>query len=175
MAGIRLPDFQLPNILRRNTSRNRRNEIVVHPPENARRDGGVTIGPNGEIIPEGSIPEEFQNQIKAIFSERKGGKFLPGSPVETRKKSERGPTIAKGLTTAEILAMMRELCLPGNPWDVYTYVRVCFNLSPAWVSQYLLHMKPMDGNIQKLKRACNSSQSIGKYRLIIHSRQVKQA
>jgi len=121
MAGIRLPDFQLPNILRRNTSRNRRNEIVVHSPENARRDGGVTIGPNGEIIPEGTIPEEFQNQIKAIFSERKEGKFLPGSPVETRKKSERGPTIAKGLTTAEILAMMRELCLPGNPWDVYTY------------------------------------------------------
>merc|ERR550519_2214735 len=70
---------------------------------------------------EGSIPEEFQNQIKAIFSERKEGKFLPGSPVETRKKSERGPTIAKGSTTAEILAMMRELCLPGNPWDVYTY------------------------------------------------------
>ena len=153
MAGIRLPDFQLPNILRRNTSRNRRNEIVVHPPENARRDGGAKIGPNGEIMTEGTIPEEFQNQIKAIFSERKGGKFLPGSPVETRKKSERGPTIAKGLTTAEILAMMRELCLPGNPWDVYTYVRVCFDLSPAWVSQCLLPMKPLDfhGNIQKFK------------------------
>lgn len=116
MAGIRVP-----NILRRNTSRNRRNEIVVHAPENSEPIGGVKIGPNGEMTFEGTIPEEFQNQIKAIFSERKEGKFLPGSPVETRKKSERGPTIAKGLTTAEILAMMRELCLPGNPWDVYTY------------------------------------------------------
>ena len=139
MAGIRVP-----NILRRNTSRNRRNEIVVHAPEHSEPIGGVKIGPNGEMTFEGTIPEEFQNQIKAIFSERKEGKFLPGSPVETRKKSERGPTIAKGLTTAEILAMMRELCLPGNPWDVYTYVRVCFDLSPAWVSQYLLHMKPLD-------------------------------
>jgi len=116
MAGIRVP-----NILRRNTSRNRRNEIVVHAPEHSEPIGGVKIGPNGEMTFEGTIPEEFQNQIKAIFSERKEGKFLPGSPVETRKKSERGPTIAKGLTTAEILAMMRELCLPGNPWDVYTY------------------------------------------------------
>ena len=134
MAGIKLP-----NILRRNRnirSPNPKHEGCVLP------QGCVTIGPSGEMMVE--IPEEFQNQIKAIFSERKGGKFLPGSPVETRKKSERGPTIAKGLTTAEILAMMRELCLPGNPWDVYTYVRVCFDLSPAWVSQYLLHMKPLD-------------------------------
>jgi len=128
MAGIKLPDFQLPNILRRNTKRgntnnknNKNNEIIVHPPENSTHESGVKIGPSGEMTVEGTIPEEFQNQIKAIFSERKEGKFLPGSPVETRKKSERGPTIAKGLTTAEILAMMRELCLPGNPWDVYTY------------------------------------------------------
>ena len=117
MAGIKLP-----NILHRNRN----------------------IRSPWESMVDGTIPEEFQNHIEAIFSERKGGKFLPGSPVETRKKSERGPTIAKGLTTAEILAMMRELCLPGNPWDVYTYVRVCFDLSPAWVSQYLLHMKPLD-------------------------------
>ena len=133
MAGIKLP-----NILRRNRnirSPNPKHEGCVLP------QGCVTIGPSSEMTVE--IPEEFQNQIKAIFSERKGGKFLPGSPVETQKKSERGPTIAKGLTTAEILAMMRELCLPGNPWDVYTNVRVCFHLSPAWVSQYLLHIQPM--------------------------------
>ena len=139
MAGI-----NLPNILRRNRN--------IRSP-NPKHEGCVKIGPSGEMtVPpcftvmtiDGTIPEEFQNHIEAIFSERKGGKFLPGSPVETRKKSERGPTIAKGLTTAEILAMMRELCLPGNPWDVYTYVRVCFDLSPAWVSQYLLHMKPLD-------------------------------
>ena len=174
MSGIKIP-FLGGKKLGGSRRKGGNNSIFVHPPENATHEAGVTIGPSGEMTVEGTIPEEFQNQIKAIFSERKEGKFLPGSPVETRKKSGKGPTIEKGLSTAEILAMMRDLCLPGNPWDVYTYVRVCFNLSPAWVSQYLLHMKPMDGNIQKLKRACNSSQSIGKYRLVIHSRQVKQA
>ena len=166
MAGRKLGDIFRPT--KRDSKRDKeKNEIVVHPPVRTVHESGVKIGPSGEMTVEGTIPEEFQNQIKAIFSERKGGKFLPGSPVETQKKSERGPTIAKGLTTAEILAMMRELCLPGNPWDIYTYVRVCFDPSPAWVSQCLLHSSYwfLHGNIQKFKRAWNFSQSIGKYRL----------
>ena len=108
----------------------------MHHPEHPVHTVGAEIGATGEINIHGTLPEElgeeFQNQIKAIFSERKEGKFLPGSPVETRKKSQKeGPSIAKGLSTAEILAMMKELCLPGNPWDIYTCVRVCFILSPA--------------------------------------------
>jgi len=119
MAGRKLGDIFRPT--KRDSKRDKeKNEIVVHPPVRTVHESGVKIGPNGEMSIEGTIPEEFQNQIKAIFSERKEGKFLPGSPVETRKKSEKGPTIAKGLSTAEILEMMRGLCLPGNPWDVYT-------------------------------------------------------
>ena len=138
MAGIKLA-----NIFRQTNTDSKRdkdkNDTVVQRDDSKRDMIGCF-----KIIPiEKPIPEEFQNQIKAIFSERKEGKFLPGSPVETRKKSEKGPTIAKGLSTAEILAMMRGLCLPGNPWDVYTNVRVCFHLSPAWVSQYLLHIQSM--------------------------------
>jgi len=120
MSGIKIP-FLGGKKLGGSRRKGGNNSIFVHPPENATHEAGVTIGPSGEMTVEGTIPEEFQNQIKAIFSERKEGKFLPGSPVETRKKSGKGPTIEKGLSTAEILAMMRDLCLPGNPWDVYTY------------------------------------------------------
>jgi len=140
MAG-KLP--KLPKFLRNPTKRDKNKDqekendsIIVHHPEHPEHIGGVNVGPTGCVSIEGTLPEEwgeeFQNQIKAIFSERKEGKFLPGSPVETRKKSQKeGPSIAKGLSTAEILAMMKELCLPGNPWDIYTCVRVCFILSPA--------------------------------------------
>ena len=133
-------------VTKRDSKKDKKDDIIVFAPDHTDHTGSVRFDENGQMSIEGTIPEAFQNQIAAIFKERKEGKFLPcpPSPVETRKKSEKGPTVTKGLSTAEILAMMRELCLPGNPWDVYTYVRVCFSLYPAWVSQYLLHSKPVD-------------------------------
>jgi len=112
-------------VTKRDSKKDKKDDIIVFPPNHTHHTGSVRFDENGQMSIEGTIPEAFQNQIAAIFKERKEGKFLPcpPSPVETRKKSEKGPTVTKGLSTAEILAMMRELCLPGNPWDVYTYER----------------------------------------------------
>jgi len=112
-------------VTKRDSKKEKKDDIIVFPPEHTDHTGSVKFDENGQMSIEGTIPEAFQNQIAAIFKERKEGKFLPcpPSPVETRKKSGKGPTVTKGLSTAEILAMMRELCLPGNPWDVYTYER----------------------------------------------------
>jgi len=109
-----------------------KDDIIVYPPDipHSKKIGGVTVGENGQFSLEGDIPAAFHNHIAALMKDMKEDKFMGENksedrdePVETRKKSQRGPKIEKGMSTAEILAMMRELCLPGNPWDVYTYER----------------------------------------------------
>jgi len=115
----------------------KKDDIIVYPPSNPIHEAGIKFE-DGQISMEGNVPPEFQNQFTAFLNamreERKEGKFLgpthrdgsqeeDDAPVETRKKSQRGPNVTKGLSTAEILALMRELCLPGSPWDTYTYER----------------------------------------------------
>ena len=142
MAASIIPDFMRSKRGKDKKDKKEKKEkddIIVYAPTHPSKISGVKVGENGQFSLEGDIPAEFHNQITAFIKEMKEDKFMGENksedrdePVETRKKSQRGPNIQKGLSTAEILAMMRELCLPGNPWDVYTYVRVGFNL--AWGS-----------------------------------------
>ena len=140
MAGI-IPDFMRSKRGKDKKDKKEKKEkddIIVYPPDipHSKKIGGVTVGENGQFSLEGDIPAAFHNHIAALMKDMKEDKFMGENksedrdePVETRKKSQRGPKIEKGMSTAEILAMMRELCLPGNPWDVYTYVRVGLNLA----------------------------------------------
>ena len=124
-------------IMKKDKKDKKKDDIIVYPPSNPIHEAGIKFE-DGQISMEGNVPPEFQNQFTAFLNamreERKEGKFLgpthrdgsqeeDDAPVETRKKSQRGPNVTKGLSTAEILALMRELCLPGSPWDTYTYVR----------------------------------------------------
>ena len=124
--------------------RGKKDDIKVGNPENTTHESGFKLDPKtGNFVMEGEIPPEFQAQITAMFKERnETGKFMrnhekrrdesqdrqiedddDGPPVVRRQKSGNGPTVSKGLSTTEILAKMRELCLAGNPWDFYTCVR----------------------------------------------------
>ena len=124
--------------------RGKKDDIKVGKPENTTHESGFKLDPKtGNFVMEGEIPPEFQAQITAMFKERnETGKFMrnhekrrdesqdrqiedddDGPPVVRRQKSGNGPTVSKGLSTTEILAKMRELCLAGNPWDFYTCVR----------------------------------------------------
>merc|ERR1711936_496065 len=124
-------------IMKKDKKDKKKDDIIVYPPSNPIHEAGIKFE-DGQISMEGNVPPEFQNQFTAFLNamreERKEGKFLgpthrdgsqeeDDAPVETRKKSQRGPNVTKGLSTAEILALMRELCLPGSPWDTYTYER----------------------------------------------------
>jgi len=134
---------------RKKGNMNSNNDIVVGNPENTTHEFGSKLDPKtGNFVVEGEIPPEFQAQITAMFKERnETGKFMRNhekrrdesqdrqieedddGPVVRRQKSGNGPTVSKGLSTPEILAKMRELCLVGNPWDFYTCVRE--SLSPV--------------------------------------------
>jgi len=118
----------------------KKDDIKVGNPENTTHESGFKLDPKtGNFVMEGEIPPEFQAQITAMFKERnETGKFMRNhekgrdesqdrqieedddGPVVRRQKSGNGPTVSKGLSTPEILAKMRELCLAGNPWDFYT-------------------------------------------------------
>ena len=167
---------------RKKGNMNSNNDIVVGNPENTTHEFGSKLDPKtGNFVVEGEIPPEFQAQITAMFKERnETGKFMRNhekrrdesqdrqieedddGPVVRRQKSGNGPTVSKGLSTTEILAKMRELCLVGNPWDFYTCVReslgpvdasyrfCCFLVFSA-LSQSLAHKTSIMFNLNKLK------------------------
>ena len=160
----------------------KKDDIKVGNPENTTHESGFKLDPKtGNFVMEGDIPPEFQAQITAMFKERnETGKFMRNhekrrdesqdrqieedddGPVVRRQKSGNGPTVSKGLSTTEILAKMRELCLVGNPWDFYTCVReslgpvdasyrfCCFLVFSA-LSQSLAHKTSIMFNLNKLK------------------------
>ena len=111
-------------------------------PTGVERSVSFVVDKNTGKLDPNSVPDEFQELVQLLY--RNISKPKTVMKIEDKTEDEvvrirKGPSVQKGLKDEEIIKEMRSLVASGDPWDLYTYVRItifcCFDHYQALLKQ----------------------------------------
>ena len=111
-------------------------------PTGVERSINFVVDKNTGKLDPNSVPDEFQELVQLLYENISKPKTV--MKIEDKTEDEvvrirKGPSVQKGLKDEELMQEMRSLVESGDPWDLYTYVRItifcCFDHYQALLKQ----------------------------------------
>ena len=108
-------------------------EHSISAPTDFTRNASIGINKETGELDLSSVPHEFRELVQKLYENISQQKIIQTDEVvenslkEDEVVARKGPTVQKGLKDEVILQEMRSLVSPGDPWNIYSCVRIALS------------------------------------------------